>query len=87
MMALPKDAAVEFQKWYDDNGAVPVIMVKKAVSTKKNIGHLIFNICPFWDSIVSDTLAERSDSISDKSRTKSDNCKYINYLREQFRKW
>ena len=32
---VAKDAAVEIQRRDDDNGVVPVIMVKKAVSTKK----------------------------------------------------
>lgn len=53
---VAKDTVVEIQRRDDDNGVVPVIMVKKGVSTKKIIGHLNFNICPFWDSIVSDNL-------------------------------
>lgn len=61
---------IEIQRRDSDNGVVPVIMVKKGVSTKKIIGHLNFNIYPFWDSIVSDNLVVRSDSISDKSLTK-----------------
>lgn len=32
---VAKDTAVETQMRYDDNGAVPVIMVKKAVPPKK----------------------------------------------------
>lgn len=52
-----KDAIAGIQRWDADNGVVPVIMVKKGVSTKKIIGHLNFNIYPFWDSIVSDNLA------------------------------
>lgn len=43
---VAKDAAVEMQRWDDDNGAIPIIMDKRAISPKKNIGHLIFNICP-----------------------------------------
>lgn len=80
---VAKDAVIEIQRRDADNGVVPVISVKKAVSSKKIIGHLYFNIYPFWDSIVSDNLVVRSDSISDKSWTKSDNYQYINYLREQ----
>lgn len=56
---------------------------KMVSQRKKIIGHLNFNICPFWDSIVSDNLVERSDSISDKSRITADNYQYINYSREQ----
>lgn len=53
---VAKDTVVEIQRRDDDNGVVPVIMVKKGVSTKKIIGHLNFNIWPFGDSIVSDNL-------------------------------
>lgn len=44
---VAKDAAIEIQRRDADNGVVPVIIVKKAVPSKKNIGHLNFNICPF----------------------------------------
>jgi len=44
---VAKDAIVGIQRWDADNGVVPVIMVKKGVSTKKIIGHLNFNICSF----------------------------------------
>ena len=44
---VAKDVAAGIKGWYDDNGAVPIIMDKEAVSPKKNIGHLNFNICPF----------------------------------------
>lgn len=59
-------------------------MVKESISPKKNIGHLdIFNICPILGIIVSDNLVVRFDFTLDKSRTKSDNYLYVNYLREQ----
>lgn len=44
---VAKDAVIEIQRWDSDNGVVPVISVKKAVSSKKIIGHLYFNIYPF----------------------------------------
>ena len=33
---VAKDAIIEIQRWNDNNGVVPVITVKKGVSTKKN---------------------------------------------------
>ena len=44
---VAKDAIVGIRRRDDDNGVVTVILVKKGVPTKKIIGHLNFNICPF----------------------------------------
>lgn len=33
--SVTKDAAVEIQRWDDDNGVVPIIMDKRAISPKK----------------------------------------------------
>jgi hypothetical protein len=44
---VAKDTVIEIQRRDADNGVVPVIMVKKAGPSKKFIGHLNFNICPF----------------------------------------
>ena len=83
---VAKDAIVGIQRWDADIGVVPVIIVKKDVSTKKIIGHLNFNICPFWDLsylIIWSNLVGRSDPTADKSRTTSDKCLCINHLHEQ----
>lgn len=83
---VAKDAIVGIQRWDADNGVVPVIMVKKGVSTKKIIGHLNFNICRFEILsylIIWSNLVARPDPTADKSRTTADNYQYINCLREQ----
>ncbi len=85
-VGVTKDAATEIQGSSDHNGVVSVgIKVKKAVSPKKISDICIFNICPILDSIISENLAVRFDFMPDKSRTKSDNYLYINYLSEQNR--
>lgn len=58
-------------------------MVKESILPKKISDICIFNICPMLGIIVSDNLVVRFDFTLDKSRTKSDNYLYINYLREQ----
>ena len=84
---VAKDAVIEIQSWYDDNGVVPVIIVKKGVSQRKKLSDIwiltfarfeILSYLIIWSNLVA-----RSDSTSDKSRTTADNCQYINYLREQ----
>lgn len=87
-VGVTKDAATEIQRLSDDNGVVAVgIKVKKRSHRKKISDICIFNICPILDSIISENLVVMFAFMPDKSRTNTDNYRYISYLREQIRNW
>ena len=82
---IAKDAIVGIPRRDADNRVVPVIMVKKGINEKLSDNWILtfarFEILS--SLIIWSNLVVRSDSTSDKNRTKSNNYQYINYLCEQ----